>query len=148
MQYYIKPWDHQTKAINKSLELNDMALFWEMGTGKTATLINVCRQKYSKNLRMMRTLILAPKVVLTNWKHEFLTHSPKTNPNLIIVFNDDSMKKKKAKFKKFFTSNFVMVINYEAMQDEEFVAMVLAWRPETVPDHYGRYAPVSPRGRC
>jgi len=42
MQEHVPMWDHQREAVTKSLELNDMALFWEMGclAGDTKVKIN------------------------------------------------------------------------------------------------------------
>ena len=75
MQYKIKPYEHQLQAIEMSKQLKDMALFWEMGTGKTKGMIEILRHKYTEEGRLLPTLILAPVVTLENWKREFLTHS-------------------------------------------------------------------------
>jgi len=129
MQYHLKPWAHQMEAINKGSEVRDLALFFEMGTGKSGALINILRHKYQKNVRMMRTIILAPIVTLENWRNEWSIHSPQTSPGMIKIFKGP-MKKKKELLRKHFSSSFIMITNYESMQDQEFVDQIIAWRPE------------------
>jgi SNF2 family DNA or RNA helicase len=75
VQYLIEPWKHQREAIERAASLNEFALFFEVGAGKTSTCINILRQKYSAAGRVMRTLILCPPIVIENWRREFCTHS-------------------------------------------------------------------------
>jgi SNF2 family DNA or RNA helicase len=75
MNYKIKPWAHQQKAIDICKHRNNYALFWEMGTGKTGAMINILRHKYAEAGRLKRTLIVAPLILLRNWKNEFAMHS-------------------------------------------------------------------------
>jgi len=92
----MKPWQHQLDAVSNSYKLQDMALFWEMGTGKTRATIDILRHRYGANNRLMRTLILAPLVVCQNWKREFHKFSKVKD----IVVLDKSGKKRINDFKK------------------------------------------------
>ena len=70
MQEIPKLWAHQEEAVKRA---NDhFALFFDPGTGKTATTINILRKVYSKEGRLLPTLVLCPPVVITNWKNEIL----------------------------------------------------------------------------
>lgn len=71
----IKLWEHQRLAIEKAKELDYYALFFQVGTGKTATCINILREKYSKHKKLLPTLVIAPPVVVFNWKSEILRYS-------------------------------------------------------------------------
>ncbi len=75
MKFKIKPWGHQLKAIHIAAPLPEFALLMDMGTGKTATTINILRAKYYEHKRVLRTLILCPIVVCENWRREFELHS-------------------------------------------------------------------------
>ena len=43
MKYKIRPWQHQLEAIQRAEHERDFALFFEQGTGKTSTAINIAR---------------------------------------------------------------------------------------------------------
>lgn len=73
--YLIEPWDHQKKAIERASSLNEFALFFEMGTGKTMTAINILRHWYKQAGAVKPTLILCPQIVIDQWELEFTKHS-------------------------------------------------------------------------
>lgn len=75
MEYLVAPWEHQRIAIEKARDLDAYALFFEQGTGKTSTLINILRHKFPDEARPLRTLILCPPIVIDNWKREILKYS-------------------------------------------------------------------------
>jgi SNF2 family DNA or RNA helicase len=68
-------WAHQKQAIEKAKTVSNLALFMDMGTGKTATVIHIIRHLFNSNSRYMRTLIVCPKSVMENWKKEILRFS-------------------------------------------------------------------------
>ena len=113
MQYKIQPYDHQLKAIEMSKQLKDMALFWEMGTGKTKGMIEILRHKYTEAGKLLPTLILAPVVTLENWKREFLTHS--TIPESKIFVCSGTGVKRHRQLKDALVSDSIIIINYEAL---------------------------------
>jgi superfamily II DNA or RNA helicase len=71
----IKLWQHQIDCIEKAKDLDYYALFFQVGTGKTATCINILRNKYTKHKKLLPTLVIAPPVVVSNWKSELLKYS-------------------------------------------------------------------------
>lgn len=79
----MKLWDHQIACIELAKELDCFALFHEMGTGKSCTLINILRNKYKERNQILNTLILCPPIVIKNWKNEFSKFS-KIDPDRII----------------------------------------------------------------
>lgn len=128
MEYYIKPWAHQLEAIEKSKRLKDMALFWEMGTGKTATTINILRHKYNDAERVMRTLILAPLVVLENWKEEFMRHAELPENNIVVLSGHGS--KKAEQVMDAIGEGKIIIANYEVMQNVKILDALIKFQPE------------------
>lgn len=117
----------------------DLALFFEAGTGKTRTTIEIIRRRCAKEKRLMRILVLGPKVVLHNWKREFAAYS-KIIPRDIHVLDQTPV----AKRVKYFDSKFlnektakyegggIIITNYEAVQNDNFLAAISQWQPEIV----------------
>lgn len=70
-------WNHQQKIEQHVLNgnVNQYALFHDMGTGKTKTASEIYRIKCGVNNRWVKMLIICPLVVLENWKRELLTHT-------------------------------------------------------------------------
>ena len=119
---------HQDEAIFKAQFEKDLFLAWDMGTGKSCATIQVLRQKYGDSGRLMKTLILAPKVVLDNWKNEFKMFS-KVPGNYIHILTGP-VKKRAEFFKTMGGYSSIAVINYDALQNTELVDAIAAWGPE------------------
>lgn len=85
MEYKIKPWAHQLEAIERAKELNSFGLFFEQGTGKTSTCVNILRYKMNQKKRFLRTLIFAPIIVLQNWKKEILANSDIKAEDVVVL---------------------------------------------------------------
>lgn len=125
-------WKHQEAAIEVSKNIRDLALFYEQGTGKTRTTIEILRNKYHANRRLMNTLILCPVIVCENWKREFAAFS-KINPDDIVVLSG-SQSSRMARLRKELGDNVdrnkIIITNYEALQMENIVRVITYWKPE------------------
>ncbi len=132
MEYLIKPWAHQEKAIAKSYTEPNLALLFEMGVGKTGTAINILRGRYEYHKRVLRTLILAPLVVTRNWKDEFALHS-RIDPKDILVLSGTGAKREQ-NLEKFLSGNpnKIVIMNYEALQNQAIYSTVYKWAPEVL----------------
>lgn len=128
MKMLIRPWEHQSKAIARSTDLDNYALFFEQGTGKTLTCVNMMRVKYTKHRRLLRTLILCPQIVIPNWKKEIVENSV-ISPDLIIPIQGDQVKRI-AEIKKFGHNPFIAITNYESMTMEELHQAIQDWGVE------------------
>lgn len=136
MTYVTTPWNHQRQGVEMSRYTPDLALFWEMGTGKTKGLIDILRLRYMENKRVMRTLILGPKIVVRNWQKEFSVHSRISGDKIVSLvgtgkkrvktFTDTATSKETGTL----TEPRIFVTNYEAMEMEELHKLILLWRPE------------------
>jgi SNF2 family DNA or RNA helicase len=131
MKFFVPPMSHQLEAMKKSLTQKNMFLQWEMGTGKTATAVNMARLQYDG--RVKKTLIVAPKAVLPNWKKEYLLHS-ELRPQDISVLNQQSNHTKHKKIQNQIAKepNHVFVINHAGIINKDILQTLLKWGPEIV----------------
>lgn len=125
-------WDHQKEALAAAKDLPFYALLFEMGTGKTATVINMLRQKCEAVGRPLKTLILCPPVVIPNWRNEFKLHSDVNSCNIIELFGPG--KKRIGTFwnKVLFEKGKVVITNYESLLMGELYSLIIKWGPEVL----------------
>ena len=136
MQYLVKPWEHQLRGIEMARHHRDLALFFEMGTGKTGTQINILREKFALEKRVMRTLILGPLITVKNWQDEFRMHSKIKHTDIIPLTGPG--KKRAQLFSKAatdpvtqtLTRGKIFITNYEAGQMTELWDQIKLWQPE------------------
>lgn len=119
-------WEHQKKAIERAKGAHELALFWEPGTGKTRATIEILRNVYTAHKKGLRTLILAPLVVLQNWKDEFARYSKIAPDNILVLSGPGD--KRAAAVKD--TSAFILITNYEGMGLPKFYNALAAWQPQ------------------
>ena len=116
LQYLVKPWAHQLNAIEKGSLANELALFFEMGTGKTMTAINILRHWYLQAGFVKTTLILCPPIVIDQWEAEFKAHSK-------LAHHVVKLKGTGAKRLKLLKANLetpkIFITNYETMLMED-----------------------------
>jgi SNF2 family DNA or RNA helicase len=86
-------WAHQSEAVKRAGD--HYALFFEPGTGKTATLITILRKLFTKEHKVIPTLILCPPVVISNWAAEINQWSriPSTKVIMLTGKGTDRLKK-------------------------------------------------------
>lgn len=126
MEYKIELWFHQKKAIEIARGRNAYALFFEMGTGKTATAINILREKCKAKKKLLKTLVLAPLITLDNWKREFGMHSQIKDITILKGSQKDRIKQ----FKKH-PGPHVFITNHECMAVmKDLVLEFHDWNPE------------------
>lgn len=128
MKYLIPPWKHQLAGIEACRTHPNFAFFWEMGTGKTSTVVNVCREKYYSEKRVLKTLILCPLIVVRNWQKEWAMHS--TLPAGKVIAPVGTGKQKVATLESIATENVVCITNYESLENDRIQELLKAWAPE------------------
>ncbi len=135
-------WRHQITGLERAKPLDEFAFFWEMGTGKSREQIELLRFHYSQSRRIMRTLILAPLIVVPNWRKEILAYS-KIDPARVVLLDGTKQQRAKAwaRAKAKFGSDFVAIVNYDKLVDNRLVGTrkvnqseVLAWLREWGPE--------------
>lgn len=138
MQYKIQPWAHQLDAISREEKVflgHDMqrscfALFFEMGSGKTGTVINMLRARMNAEKRLLKTLVLCPAIVIQNWKDEFELHSS-IDPARIVLLTGSQTKRRKL-FAENSSKGTIFVTNYEALLMDDLYADLNAWGLEAL----------------
>jgi len=75
LSFKLEPFKHQRELLSRISDRDYYALFWDLGTGKTATAINLLRLKCIQEKKILKTLILSPLIVCDNWYREFEVHS-------------------------------------------------------------------------
>lgn len=115
IHYKTEPWNHQHRATHFASRRDDFALFFDMGTGKTKTAIDILRNwSYAKS-KLLNTLILCPPIVIDQWLEEFGKHSH--IPSGYIVPLKGSGTKRLATLRRHLESGIphVYVTNYETL---------------------------------
>jgi len=117
MEFKIKPWDHQLKAIESARNRNSYFLRFEPGCGKTLTLINILRIVYKKNRQIIPTLILSPLPTLENWRREITANAGLTVSKNVSVLTGTS----KSKIKQLLSPDFnIFITNHESLDSSDF----------------------------
>jgi len=129
-KYKIQPWAHQLAAITRARDYDGFALFFEMGCGKSSTLVNILRERYTKNGGLYKTLIICPIIVVENWRREFIAHSH-ILPKKIITLTGYGAQKA-IDLRNNSNSANIFITNYEAFQNEEFFAACKAYGFEVI----------------
>jgi SNF2 family DNA or RNA helicase len=127
MLYLIQPWKHQLEAIEKASLQKDFAFLFEMGGGKTCATINTLRFQYTKEGRILKTIIFCPIIVCENWRREFKLHS-KVFSNVHIL--KGSQKERIKTFLTYHKESSIFICNYESLQMEDLFNLFYAWMPE------------------
>lgn len=118
-------WDHQKKAIERAQTLKNYALLMEPGTGKSATLINILRQKYASHNQILKTLILCPTVVCENWKAEWAKFSKVPEEQVLVLLG--SGKERALQIQT--TKASIIVTNYQALLMDSVFEALQFWGP-------------------
>jgi len=121
-------WEHQKDGIQKALAHGSYGFFFEAGTGKTRTCIEVLRHVYTNHGQVIKTLILAPQVVCPNWKAEFAKFSKIPESTIEILDGTgaerlDTVKTSTAK---------IFITNYQTLLMEPVFMALKAWGPEVL----------------
>jgi SNF2 family DNA or RNA helicase len=64
-----KPYEHQRRVFDQSKDREYYALFWEMGLGKTKTILDTAGHLWLED-KIEAALIIAPKGVYQNWYYD------------------------------------------------------------------------------
>ena len=107
-------WNHQCAAYNFSKNKKSVALFMDMGTGKSKVAIDLLN-----NLEVKKILIVCPLSVVGVWPREFIKHGTKNYQVLPLNFGSVKQKNEKAQqhmeLCRVRNEPGVIVINYESL---------------------------------
>jgi SNF2 family DNA or RNA helicase len=135
VEFKIKPWAHQLEAIEKARGKAYFALFFEMGAGKTATLIHILREKMNEQKKVFKVIIFCPSIVVPNWKNEWILHS-NIDPKLIHLLNEDGPKRLKLFQDKAYKGGKavpgIFVTNYESLNMKALYTEFVKWQADAL----------------
>jgi SNF2 family DNA or RNA helicase len=129
----VKPlWKHQIGAIRTAEKEPDLGLFFEQGTGKSRTMIEILRRLYALEGRLVPTLILCPVIVCENWKREFAMYS-RINPGSIVILGGKGSDRK-IDLEEIVLNKYprIIITNYESMQMDPILRLIHQWQPEVL----------------
>lgn len=112
-------WEHQKKAIALAENKDELALFFEVGTGKTRTTIEIIRRKFAAHGKILPTLIFCPKIVCGQWKKQFAQYS-KIPPQSVVILKGSGQQRIKRYLKETEdTRSKIFITNFEAVEMKE-----------------------------
>lgn len=135
-------WNHQQVGIERAINSANFAFFFEMGTGKSRTLIEVLRHHYNTHRRICRTLILCPKIVIDNWPEEFQKYSKIPLDRLVLIRGTAAQRERAwARGMEKHRGNFIAITNYDKLVDNrmengkkvnrsDVFRKLMLWEPE------------------
>lgn len=126
-------WKHQSHCITNATapDVDEYGLFFDPGTGKTRTTIEILRALFNRHKRIFPTLIFGPPIVLENWKDEFKMFS-KISPRIIFPLYGkireriETLNQAIAEHGR----GIIVITNYDALDDDKFFKALLDWKPE------------------
>ncbi len=121
-------WAHQKEAIIKGKRLKSMALFFDVGTGKTRTILEILRDHYNDNKKILPTLIICPVAVMFNWKNEFKKFTKIPESKIFVLTG--SVEERKQVY-KVAPKDSIFIINYDSFS-HGFVDICLSHPPEVL----------------
>lgn len=112
-------WQHQKDGLQRALGTNHLGLFWEPGTGKTRMTVEILRTIYNVSKAILPTLILCPKVVISNWKSEIMRFSGVPGARIVPLVGPGQARLKLAQGAP---AGSIFITNYEALQMDALMA--------------------------
>ena len=125
-----KPWAHQKLGVELQVPHDNFGYLYEVGTGKTKTLIDVLRYRYGMAHEVTKTLIICPPIVIANWPNEFKIHSNVRQGDVVTLVGTG--KQRLARFKEYSDRTRIFVTNFETLLMEELHKEMLKYGFEIV----------------
>ena len=123
LKYHTKPWKHQRQALKFLYPRDFGALYTDMGSGKTKTMIDLIVNRGWK-----KVLIVAPKKVCRVWQPQFLIHAPSEQICVVDVSKVAGDKKSalvKSRAGEAKSGQLIVVVNYDSIWREPFKKFIL-----------------------
>ncbi len=119
-------WPHQEKAIELARSKRDLALFMGIGVGKTRTLIEILREEFNKQGRLLNTLIFSPLSVCHQWSKEFAKFSNIDEADILVLTDTGVKRTRKLSERR---QPCIVITNYESVRIKTFYEALLKWSP-------------------
>lgn len=126
-----KPYKHQIDALYFFKDMKEAMLLWEMGTGKTGGALMLTRMRCVQEARFLKILIISPSITLGNWQDEIKQWTPIKDKDVLCLIKGTG-KKKAEQVREVGDTPKVIIVNYEALLNDDLFKAVQAWGPELV----------------
>ena len=123
-------WKHEQYAVEMAKRKKHLALFFDAGTGKTATMIRILRDEYNTSKRIHNTLIFAPLSVVNQWKTEFLRFSKVADGRIYALTGSGRSKTDILTEVNRMSLGNIVITNYEAVQNKKVYEQLLRFNPQ------------------
>ena len=121
-KFKTKPYEHQLKALDKSVDKKEYGYFMEMGTGKSKVLIDNMSMLYDKG-KINGALIIAPKGVYNNWySQEIPNHLASHIQPKMVLWTASTSKAKDKEYQSLFETGYdlhILIMNVEAFSTDK-----------------------------
>lgn len=117
-------WNHQKTAIKRAKGKDYFALFFDVGAGKTRTIIEILKDKYEEH-GFLNTLVLCPLIVVENFKRELQKFGL---PDWQITTLLGNCNKRAETVKKL--GKGIIVTNFEGLFNPPLVKALKNWQPD------------------
>ena len=121
-KFKTKPYAHQIKALEKSVDKKNYAYFMEMGTGKSKVLVDNMSMLYDKG-KINGALIIAPKGVYNNWfTQEIPIHLASHIQPKMVLWTASTSKAKDKEYQSLFATGYdlhILIMNVEALSTDK-----------------------------
>lgn len=129
-----KLWPHQEQCIERARTMPYFALHFSPGCGKTLTAIQIMRERFNRERRIMRTLIFTPPIVVENFREEWLRYTKIDRSNVIALKGSGVQRvkefKKHAYNDKGERTGKVFITNYESIRMDPLYEEFKKWSPD------------------
>lgn len=137
MTEYQKPlWEHQKRTIDLALSRakagKGLALFFEQGTGKTRTALEILTGLYRQDSRLLRTFIVCPIVVVRNWQNEIKKYTVIPEPLVVPLTGTGHQRAESFEKYVFQGGSNIVITNYESLLMKDLQPMFWRWQPEVL----------------
>ena len=123
----MKLYAHQKNILELSRTMPHLALFWEMGTGKTLAAIEILKSKQKKHKRLLKTVIFSPLVTLSNWKDEILKFSDIPEDQIYCL--NMTGKKRIELLEEAIADDAIIILNYESLRTKQVYELLMNYMP-------------------
>lgn len=127
-------WEHQIECIKRADPLPFYALHMGCGTGKSRAAIEIIKNRFNKNKRIMRTIIFTPPIVIETFRSEWFSYTKIDRRDVIALSGRGTQRLKTflqhAYNEKGERRGKVFITNYESLRMGPLYEAFKLWSPE------------------
>ncbi len=120
-------WEHQEVGVKRALAVHNFAFFFEMGVGKSRTVIETLSKRFQARQTLLKTLIFCPPIVVPQFRDEWLKYTGLKGRDVIAL---QGSAKKRLKVFQENKGPKIFITNYEALSMKDLFQAFLEWAPE------------------